>query len=358
MSGRGRNRRALLQLASLAALLPGALLGGLAVARGTCDVVLEPYPGLAIPADTQVAGRRFGGISGVDFDRRGKRLIYVSDERAPADAAVAYGSARFSSAAAASALGPVSIEPLSGISSSDGIDFEALRIDPRRNVWWIASEGREMPVAPAWIGRFDRRRGLQMRILLPAPFDAVQPNRAIESLAFDGRGRLWIALENALTVDGPQGNRYRGADLRILRLTIDDATPSMRDVVAGVQESLLYLTEPAESGDEGDSDIGISELLRVDDGWWVLERAGLLGKDGRYRFRSRLFCAEKDASSTRLRKTLLLDSAQWVDPLEANFEAMTIIPQRGRRPLLVIVNDNNYAPGVATRVLLWEISRP
>ena len=45
MSGRGRNRRALLQLAALATLLPGALLGGLAVARGTCDVVLEPYPG-------------------------------------------------------------------------------------------------------------------------------------------------------------------------------------------------------------------------------------------------------------------------------------------------------------------------
>lgn len=376
MNDRHRMTRSLLRKALLA-MLAGTVLGGTAEARGACDGVLTPYPGITIPADTRIADRRFGGISGVDFDHRGKRLVYISDERMSADAAVAFLSSKISttaaytapstalSTAASRALAPVAVRSLQGVSPQDGIDFEALRIEPRSNEWWIASEGGAESTTTAWIGRFDRRRQLISRIVLPAPLDAAPQNRSIESLAFDAQGRLWVALENALTDDGPQGNRDRGAELRIFRLRIADPRSAVSNVVARAEESLLYRTEPAEVGEAGDSDIGISEILRVEDTWWVIERAGLAGKDGRYRFRSRLFCAEKDpASAGRLRKTLLLDSAQLIDsaqpldPLEANFEAMTIIPRDGLPPLLVIVNDNNFAPGVATRVLLWEINRP
>ena len=64
-----------------------------------------------------------------------------------------------------------------------------------------------------------------------------------------------------------------------------------------------------------------------------------------------------------MRKTLLLDSRDALDPfdpldpLEANLEAMTLIERPGRTPWLLIANDNNFAPGVATRVLLFEIRR-
>lgn len=348
-------------LVLLGGVAPGATVG----AAGACDEVLTPSPGVAIPSDTRVAGRRFGGISGIDFDPLGRRLVYISDERVSADMVFAFFSKPISTSAPSTTLTPLTTKRLRGLSSHDGIDIEALRIDPRTNEWWIASEGGPELAAPPWIGRFDQRGRLASRLSLPAPMDAAPQNRSIEALSFDSQGRLWIALENSLTDDGPQGTRSRGAELRVFSVTVADPLSLKKNEVARVGESLKYLTEPAEVGDAGDSDIGISEVLRVDDAWWVIERAGLAGKDGRYRFRSRLFCAERDPSSAgRLRKTLLLDSAQLpnlsqpLEPLEANFEAMTIIPREGLPPLLVIVNDNNFAPGVATRVLLWEIRRP
>lgn len=347
----------LLQKALLAVLF-GSVLSATMSAKSACESTLTPYPGIKIPAETRIAGRRFGGISGVDFDPLERRVVYVSDERVAADSAVVFRSSKISPLRSTFTPTPSSIQPLQGLGPDDGIDLEALRIGPRKDEWWIASEGGETPSAEAWIGRFDRRMRLVSRIALPAPFDAAPHNRSIESLAFDVQGRLWVALENALPMDGPQGNRARGAELRIFRLNVAEKAPSVTAIAAD-GESLLYLTEPAEPGDRSDSDIGISEMLRVDDSWWVIERAGLLGEDGRYRFRSRLFCAERDPLSTgRLRKTLLLDLTRFADPLEANFEAMTIIRRSRMPPLLMIVNDNNFAPGVATRVLLWEITRP
>lgn len=347
----------LLQKALLAALF-GSMLSATTSAKSTCNSILTPYPGVTIPAETRIAGRRFGGISGVDFDPIERRVVYVSDERVAANSAVIFRSSKISALRSAFTPIPSSIQPLKGLGSDDGIDLEALRIGPRKDEWWIASEGGETPSSKAWIGRFDRGMRLVSRIALPAPFDAAPHNRSIESLAFDVQGRLWVALENALPMDGPQGNRDRGAELRIFQLNIADRASSVTAIAAD-EESLLYLTEPAEPGDRGNSDVGISEMLRVDDSWWVIERAGLAGEDGRYRFRSRLFCAERDPTSAgRLRKTLLLDLTQFADPLEANFEAMTIIPRHRMPPLLMIVNDNNFAPGVTTRVLLWEITRP
>jgi len=342
--------------AFLAALF-GSTLSATTSGNSACDSVLTPYSGITIPAETRISGRRFGGISGLDFDPLERRVVYVSDERVPTNSAIVFRSSKISALRSTFNPVPLSIQPLQGLGLDDGIDFEALRLGPRNDDWWIASEGGETPSSRAWIGRFDRRMRLVARIALPAPFDTAPHNRSIESLAFDVEGRLWVALENALPMDGPQGTRDRGAEPRIFHLSIADRDPSV--TAAADEESLLYQTEPAERGAQGDSDIGISEMLRVDDSWWVIERAGLAGEDGRYRFKSRLFCAERDPNSTgRLRKILLLDLTQFADPLEANFEAMTIIPRHRMPPLLMIVNDNNFAPGVATRVLLWEINRP
>lgn len=347
----------LLHKAVLAGLL-GTVLSATTHAQSACDSILTPYPGITIPAETRVAGRRFGGISGVELDQSSRRLIYLSDERVPPSSAIVFRSTKIPASYSASALFPVSIQPLRGLRPDDGLDFEALRRGPLKSEWWIASEGGEVSTSPAWIGRFDQRWRLVSRITLPPPLDAAPHNRSIESLAFDVDGGLWVALENPLPLDGPQGNRHHGAELRIFRLNIADRGPLATPIVAD-EESLFYRTEPAEPGERGDSDIGISEMLRIDESWWVIERAGLAGEDGRYRFKSRLFCAERDPNSAgRLRKTLLLDLTQFADPLEANFEAMTIIKRRGLPALLVIVNDNNFAPGVATRVLLWEITRP
>jgi hypothetical protein len=342
----------------LLAGLGAAVAGEAASAIDPCDGSLKPVAGITIAAETTIADRRFGGISGIDFEPSSRRLLYVTDDRVTAQDAIAFLSAELSVADPVSGLAPAATRPLLGLSTTDGMDVEALRIDPRTDDWWIASEGGAEPAAPPWIGRFDRQGQLRSRITLPRPLDTLPHNRSIEALAFDAQGYLWVALENALPIDGPQGNSERGADLRVVRVQIGDQPVVSGRATAVIEESLMYRTEPAEIGEGGESDIGISEMLRVGDAWWVMERAGLLGKDGRYRFRSRLFCAARDQSSDgRLRKTLLLDSARLVEPLEANFEAMTIIPRDGLPPLLVIVNDNNFAPGVATRVLLWEISR-
>ena len=356
-SAQRRSRRVVCAQTRATGLLLSASLFVSPMANGSCAVTLTQRTGLVIPSEARVSDRRFGGISGLDVDTATRQLVFLSDERVSPNEAVVYRTDTLGNALRPNALMPTRAESLHGISAELGIDLEALRIEARPAYRWIASEGGDDSAVGAWIGRFDSAWRLEARFRLPAPLDAAPHNRSIESLAFDEHNRPWIALENALPVDGPQGTRERGADLRIVRLSLVQDTPGGAVTMAAAKQQWVYRTEPAEAYDAGDSDIGISEMLRVGETWWVMERAGIPGDDGRYRFRSRLFCAEPDpASAVRLRKTLLLDSQETVDPLEANFEAMTLMKLPGEAPVLVIVNDNNFAPGVATRVLLWEIS--
>lgn len=318
-------------------------------ATGRCDIRLEARSALVLPQETRVAGRRFGGISGMDFDPLSHRLFFVSDDRSSAGEAAVFASDRIRAGADEADFRPRSWLSLRGLPADAGIDIEALRMLPQRRGLLIASEGGADASSPPWLARFDGAGRLRWKGALPAPLDQAPHNRSIESMAFDQAGDLWVALENALPGDGPQGDATRGADLRIARLRLDARHPP-----AAVDSQQRYRTEPAEpDGAAGASDIGISEMLIVDGAWWVMERSGTPSADGRYRFRSRLFCVEPAS----LRKTLLFDSREVLDPLEANLEAMALIKRAGRTPSLVIANDNNFAPGVATRVLLFEILR-
>lgn len=330
-----------------------------------CDIRLEAQTILTLPDDMRVAGRRFGGISGMDFDPLTKRLLFVSDDRIAANEAALFASSSVDVNTNGADFGPVSSLPLRGLPADAGIDFEAVRTLPSRRGLWVASEGGADASSPAWLARFDDVGKLRWWSALPTPLDQAPHNRSIESMAFDDTGNLWVALENALPGDGPQGDATRGAALRIARLRPDSRRPP-----AAVDSQQVYRTEPAEpDGAAGPSDIGISEMLIVDGAWWVMERSGTASADGRYRFRSRLFCVEPATHASdqeepaSMRKTLLLDSRDALDPfdpldpLEANLEAMTLIERPGRTPWLLIANDNNFAPGVATRVLLFEIRR-
>lgn len=318
-----------------------------AQAASRCDIRLEARGSYMFPDNTRVAGRRFGGLSGMDFEPRSQRMLFVSDERTGVDEAAVFVSAPVTVDKQGLDLGPLSLQPLRGLPADAGIDFEAMRMLPHRQGWLIASEGGADASVPPWFASFDGKGRLRWKSPLPAPLEQSPHNRSIESLAFDEAGDLWIALENALPGDGPQGDATRGAELRMARFRVEKDRPPV-----AIDSQQLYRTEPAEpDGAAGVSDIGISEMLIVGGTWWVMERSGTPSADGRYRFRSRLFCVEP----ARLSKTLLLDSRDELDPLEANLEAMTIIRRAGRPPLLVIANDNNFAPGVATRVLLFEI---
>jgi hypothetical protein len=321
-------------------------------AGGSCNMRLESRTALLVAGDQTIEGRRFGGVSGLDFDPVSRRLLFISDDRSEPGEAMIFASAPIPAADETAALRPESLLRLRGLPGTAGIDFEALRTLPAGAGLLVASEGGVDSSSPAWIALFDRAGQLRWRTPLPAPLDEAPHNRSIESLALDEAGGFWIALENPLPGDGPQGDATRGADVRIARLDFDEHRQSATVVV-----QQAYRTEPAEPASAaGVADIGVSEILVVNGAWWVMERSGTPSADGRYRFRSRLFCVAPEPGQTApLKKTLLFDSRGALDPLEANLEAMALIVRPGLPPMLVIANDNNFAPGVATRVLAFDV---
>lgn len=360
---------------ALLALLTCAAASG-AVAASACTAKLRLIAVHELPAATRVNGDLLGGISGLDYDARTGDWHLVSDDRSghgPArffTAQFDFDSRRLRNVALRTSVHfkPSSSNfPHPSEHAIDWIDAESVRVSPRFDELLVASEGDAERQTASWVRRVDRSGNWLGDVRLPPVLASglhrgPRPNRSFEGLAFEPRGRaLWIALESPLLQDGESASTLHGADVRLTRMQWPDGTATQ----------YVYGTDAVRAHEPGESaDNGISEILALrEQALLVLERSGIRAADGRFRFHSRLYCADTSGATdvvsfeslpgrsyARATKHLVLDFDDLQDTAAGNLEAMSWGPSlaRGRRSL-VLATDNNFFPGVPTQLLFFEI---
>lgn len=330
----------------------------------------------------QVDGLLAGGLSGLDYDAGRGTWIAVSDDRAE------FGPPRYYTARFdfdQYAFRRVVLTAVTTLQAPPGIawqppkspqrteaevpDLESIRIDPRDGSIWTASEGNavmgnepavrhaardgthlfSMPLAPAF--RLARERPAGSR-----------GNQSFEGLAFAPDGHsLWLAMEAPLVQDGAVAGMRKGAPARITRL----------DRSGKVLAQYAYPLDPVQANPSPgrSADNGIAEILAVTaDRMLVLERSGVQGEDGAFRYFIRLYQADllmatdvsalaslDGAAYIPARKRLLLDLGT-LNINVGNFEGMAWGPRLDNgRASLVLISDDNFDPSLPTQVLAFEV---
>jgi hypothetical protein len=325
-----------------------------------------------VDLDPAKFGEAFGGISGIDYDRRTRRWIFLSDDRSD------QGPARFYTARITRRDGrwqfrggrAVTLRDERGMpfpkagAGREAVDPEAVRVTPdRRHVIWASEGDAKDGFGPAV--RYGNRQGKTVGLVtLPANlrFDSkgrhgTRDNGSLEGLTFTPDGALWLAMEQPLIEDGPPPDDRQGALVRFTRLTKGAPT-----------QQFAYSLDAVPAAARGiRADNGVTEILAVDDrNMLVLERSGARQADGRYRFHCRLYLADFTLASdiaarvdlsgtvTTARKRLIFD----FDTLAhspGNLEAMAWWPSVHGGHIL-LANDNNFVADEPTRLILMSLA--
>jgi len=306
-------------------------------------------------------GARFGGLSGLAYDAAARELLAISDDHEnPRVIRLRIEEQPFR-------VTPVGVIPLSG--TPVGLDPEGVVLLPDGHLL-ISSEGvqNEVPRQPPGIfeyshdGVFVRALSLRDKYLPPSSgpiTHGVRGNTSFESLTLAADGKtLFTGTETALAQDGDAATFEHGALSRILEYRLSDDT-----FVPG-REWLYEIDAAARPAFDADFFVtGLVELATTDSGdLLALERsyAREPGEAGRELNRIRLYRVAFDgatdvsaldsiAGATGLKpvtKRLLLDFGKipGLPPALAaldNFEGLALLPpEGGRRPLLVVSDDN------------------
>lgn len=328
----------------------------------TCRSELQLIGADSLPSGMRVDGDAFGGISGIDYDP-GARLWYlVSDDRSE------HGPARFFTAAMrfdSQRVHSVDLRKTHRFKTS-AFDPESIRIDGTGKGLLVAGEGDTANGFGTWPRHIDIHGRLLEDVPLPSFFTTTaqrgpRPNRSIEGIAFaPDRRSLWIALEAPLLQDGPAADVNQTSDVRLTRMTLAGEVLAQHG----------YRTDAASEHAVGESsDNGISEILALSaTELLVLERSGVKTRDGRFRFHTRLYCADLTAAtdvaafdtlagkSYRLASKRLLMNFDTLPVSAGNLEAMSWGPllANGQRSL-VFASDNNFFPDTATQLLFFSV---
>jgi hypothetical protein len=340
------------------------LVSGTAVA-GRCGIEVHPIDSYKVPAATQVDGYRFGGISGLDYDSRGRQWYFVSDDRTEYPAARLFtAQLKFDS----HRVIDVTLQSGKLVDSDVATDAETIRVDSKHRELLLAGEGDLPRKVGPWLRRVDFSGHELQHVPLPVLFDpsdgrGPRPNGSIEGITFDAKGRgLWISLETPLLQDGPPASMEHGVDVRF---TLRRADNSMTQYVYPVDAARTHAA--GESSDSGVSEIlalGEHELL-------VLERSGVKHAEQNFSFHTRLYCADlheatdvasfdslSGRSYRRATKQLLFDFDSLPGIVVDNLEAMSWGPALpGSQRSLVFASDNNMVPGLATQFIFFSVSR-
>jgi hypothetical protein len=317
----------------------------------------------------------FGGISGVDYDSRRRRWLLLSDDRSEHAPARLYTISLERSEKGRWRLGKgrrILLRDLRGLPfpsaglGREAVDPEAIRVAPDGESLVWASEGDAQDGYSPVVRRMDSKGRAWEQVRLPPNlrFDRAgrhgpRGNASIEGMDFSPDGALWIAMEGPLIEDGQPAAEDRPALVRFTRLTDD-----------GTTRQFAYRLDAAATAPHGKAaDNGVTEILALDNRrLLVLERSGAVLGEGRYLFRCRLYLADfaqafevtglaslKSAVITPATKRLLLDFGTLPDN-PGNLEAMAWWPSRQGHPArIVLLNDNNFAVGEPTRLLLLTL---
>ncbi len=336
-----------------------------------------------IPHIVEPQAWRFGGLSGLAYDRLLDEWVAVSDDHVP----------RWFLCRIDASRGRVQIRhrrvvfarpPADEQSGPRIVDFEAVAVLPGGDLL-ISSEGSVEGGRrhPASLLRFHRDGRYSGDVLLPEKFlpgadgasaRGLRDNRGFEGLAIAMDGsRLWAIAEAPLLQDDELPSEQRGARTRLLEFVLagDTLRPS-RELVYPIDQVRV----PGGLGPAPQVvDQGVSDMTVLPDGSLLtMERAFVRGSGTRRTvnvirlFRLLLQGADDvsavhslhDAPNARqVSKDLLLDLSSVASRLPArlarleNFEAMAPGPAvPGGRSLVLLSDDNFSALQVTAAVLL------
>ena len=325
-----------------------------------------------------------GGLSGLDYDTASDTWVMVSDDRSDINPARFYtarldydarqvGAVTFTGVHFFGQPNGVPYPNATQLPSAGGIvpDIETIRFDPADGTLWYASEGRSASAGSAFVRQANRHGTYQSALPLPAMFDAsdgqgVRDNLSFEAMSFAPDGAsLWLATEAPLRQDGPLATVSGTA---LSRITQFDRSGRM---LAQYAYRMDAIPVPVPAGRLADN--GVAEILAVSDRQLlVLERSGVQGDDGVFRFHIRLYAADlRGATDIRdvpslsatfhapVRKRLVLDFSggtvpglTHIDNLEGIAWGRTL--PNGNRSL-VLVSDDNFHTSQQTQLLVFEV---
>ena len=328
------------------------------------------------PKDLAIDGAPFGGISGVDYDRRTGDWLMISDDRSDKAPARFFVGRLDYDAAGVRTLRltrqvPLrredgSVFPATASISGERADAEALRIDPLNGDLVWSTEGDMARGFDPAVRRMGRDGAPKGAVQTPAElrFDptrkrGARANLTFEGLSFSPDGRwLWLAMEAPLIQDGPVSSVAQGGLTRITRL----------DRTGRVAAQYAYRLDPVQAAPARRGDNGVSEILALDERrLLVLERSGVEDARGRFTFHCRLYVvevagAENVAGTASLQgsppRTLakrLVVNFDRVPGGAVNLEAMAWGPDVDGKRTLVLMSDDNFTANEAQRVMVFTV---
>jgi len=326
---------------------------------------------LDLPRDLGVDGAPFGGISGVDYDRRTGDWLMISDDRSDKAPARFFVGRLDYDAGGVRTLRLTRQVPLrradgATFSAEQGerADAEALRIDPRGGDLVWTTEGDVARGFDPAVRRMGRDGAAKGTIPTPSAFGftptGARPNLTFEGLSFSPDGRwLWLAMEAPLVRDGPVSTVAEGGLTRITRL----------DGEGRVAAQYAYRLDPIQAAPTRRGDNGISEILAVDARrLLVLERSGVEDGAGRFTYHCRLYLIDvagaedvaarpslREGTAPRVLAKRLLVNFDRLPGAGGNLEAMAWGRDLGGRRTLVLFSDDNFNPTEAARVVVFSV---
>lgn len=337
---------------------------------------------LDLPKTLAVDGAPFGGISGVDHDRRTGDWLMISDDRSDRAPARFFVGRLDYDAHGVRGLRlerqvPLRREdgstfPPTASPSGERADAEALRLDPLTGDLVWSTEGDAARGFDPALRRMDRAGASRGGVPTPPAFrfdsagaGGARPNLTFEGLSFSPDGRwLWLAMEAPLIQDGPVGSVAAGGVTRLSRL----------DRRGRLAAQYAYRLDPVQAAPARRGDNGISEILAVDaHRLLVLERSGVEDARGRFAFHCRLYEVDTRGADDvagrgslavgggvrPLAKRLLVNFDRLPNAPASNLEAMAWGPDLpGGARSLVLFADDNFAADQRGQVLVFAVRPP
>lgn len=329
-------------------------------------LALKLLASFEVPQGLAVNGAPFGGISGVDHDRRSGEWLMISDDRSDKAPARIFVGRLDTNGLTVTRQVPLRREdgstfPSTASPTGERADAEALRIDPLSgDLLWTTEGDAPHSFDPA-VRRMDREGAAKGAIPTPFRFSqGARPNLTLEGLSFSPDGRwLWLAMEAPLVQDGPVSTVGAGGLTRITKL----------DRQGKVAAQYAYRLDPIQAAPARRGDNGISEIQALDaNRLLVLERSGVEDAKGRFAYHCRLYVVdvrgardvaglERLADTVRpLTKRLLVNFDRLANVPTSNLEAMAWGPSREGHRTLVLMSDDNFDPAAPTRVVVLSVT--
>ena len=348
----------------------------LPAAADAADIQLRFIGQQSIPTGTLFEGVAFGGISGLDLDRRTGTYWAISDDRGGErgtprfyNVSLTYDADGFSGAAINSQAFMRRPDGTTFPATARTVDPEGIRVAPNGNLIW-SSEGnfsaapaslfqpfvREMAIDGAFVREFGTPPGFNY--VDDVTFGG-RNNKLFEALAVAPSGTVFASNEDALIQDGPITGLANGSVVRVT--AFDPATGA----AAAQYAYELPLIPKAPTATPGSADNGLPELLALSDTEFIaLERAFATGPGNTIKLALAHLDGATDVSSLAsltgagyapMRKEYLLD----LDVLSIRLDNIEALSFGGTLPngnrTLVLASDNNFSTGQTTQFLAFEI---